>query len=216
MSWRLANSLVVLRKQINEAYPNRSKVSDGTIGDAAHQSDKTSDHNPNAQDVVCAFDITHDPANELDIDILSNTLAQSRDPRIKYMIANKLILVPADYGWTWQPYTGTDPHTSHLHISVYGDYDDETKWKLGDTNMKEDAVRYSILGVTGGEELKEYEKEVRYWTGRDQVEFARYLYALGDSYALELRKQLKIADEKVSAKQSPSDKAIAALKEALK
>lgn len=130
MSWRLAGSLVKLRDQINAAHPHRSKVSDGTIGDSAHAA-TVSDHNPNAQGVVCALDITHDPENGVDIDKLSDVLAASRDPRIKYLIANSLILVPEDSGWTWQGYQGSNPHTSHLHVSVYGDYDNQKEWDIG-------------------------------------------------------------------------------------
>ena len=49
MTWRLARSLETLRAQINRIAPNRSKVSDGTIGDAKHAS-RSSDHNPWAKD----------------------------------------------------------------------------------------------------------------------------------------------------------------------
>jgi len=38
MSWRLARSLEPLRNEVNAAAPNRSKASDGTIGDTAHSS----------------------------------------------------------------------------------------------------------------------------------------------------------------------------------
>jgi|HigsolmetaAR201D_1030396.scaffolds.fasta_scaffold15936_2 hypothetical protein len=47
MAWRLARSLEQLRRQIDAAYPGRSKASDGTIGDVAH-SQRNSDHNPDA------------------------------------------------------------------------------------------------------------------------------------------------------------------------
>lgn len=144
MDWRPAKSLVKLRDQINAAYPNRSKVSDGMIGDEAHRN-MVSDHNPNSAGVVTAFDITHDPAHGLDIDKLSDVLAASRDPRIKYLIANGLILVPADYGWTWQPYSGDDPHTSHLHVSVYGDYDNTSEWKIGGEDMPYTDAQYNAL-----------------------------------------------------------------------
>lgn len=46
MAWRLAGSLVTFRDQLNAAFPNRSKISDGFIGDAAHQAQgSASDHN---------------------------------------------------------------------------------------------------------------------------------------------------------------------------
>ena len=126
MGWRLANSLVTLRNQVNRAYPYRSKASDGTIGDAAHAG-TVSDHNPNSAGVVTAFDITHDPANGLDIAQLSQTLADTRDNRIKYIIRNRQILIPPN--WGWQIYSGSDPHTNHLHISVTS-YDDAREWQL--------------------------------------------------------------------------------------
>ena len=64
--WRVAKSLLLLRNQVNRKAPNRSKVSDGTIGDKAHQS-QNSDHNAWVKDgsvgVVTALDITHDPTD---------------------------------------------------------------------------------------------------------------------------------------------------------
>ncbi|ETT25272.1 phage tail fiber protein [Rhodococcus aetherivorans] len=147
MAWRVANSLVRLRDQVNAAYPHRSKASDGTIGDPAHQAEGSgSDHNPNRHGVVCAFDITHDPANGLDIVALAEALASSRDPRIKYLIRNRQIMVPADYGWRWVAYSGSNPHTSHLHVSVHGNYDDASNWNInaaasaGDEEMSPEVI----------------------------------------------------------------------------
>jgi len=134
MSWRVARSLETLRDQINEAFPDRNKASDGTIGDADHQN-RASDHNPwCGPGVVTAMDITHDPAKGVDIDKLTDELQASRDPRIKYVIANSLIMSGAGgpYPWTWQPYNGSNPHTAHFHLSVNcgAGMDDTRKWDL--------------------------------------------------------------------------------------
>jgi hypothetical protein len=132
-NWRLANSLVTLRDQINTTYPNRNKASDGTIGDVAHQAQgEASDHNPNAAGVVTAMDITNDPGNGLDVQKLADNIAASRDARIKYMIFNDRIMIPSNAsGWTWVfHYEGS--HRQHLHVSVWGDYDKETKWNIGE------------------------------------------------------------------------------------
>lgn len=115
MGFYIAGSLEKLRAQLNALAPNRSKVSDGGIGDAAHSS-RTSDHNPIAgTGQVCARDFTHDPAGGLDCHVLAVALVKSGDARIKYIIWNRRI-------WTlnlgWQPYGGDNPHTKHLHLSV--------------------------------------------------------------------------------------------------
>lgn len=136
-NWRLAKSLTKLRDQINAAYPQRSKVSDGTIGDTAHQKAGTSDHLPNGDGVVTAIDITHSPATGFDARDLADTLVESQDRRIKYIIYNKRMVgsYPAHGkpAWTWRPYTGSNPHTKHVHISVNGSkslYDSAIEWAL--------------------------------------------------------------------------------------
>lgn len=142
MTWRVADSLIKLREQIDARWPNRSRVSDGTIGDASHQADPTSDHNPHVPDptgrakgVVTAFDITHDPAHGLDGNKLALDLAGSRDPRIKYLIWNRRILSSTISPWVWRPYTGSDPHTNHIHLSVVGSpqsrFDSRAEWDIG-------------------------------------------------------------------------------------
>jgi hypothetical protein len=143
MAWRVAHSLETLRDQLNAAHPDRSRASDGTIGDAAHQA-QVSDHNPDASGVVRALDVTHDPAHGCDIDQLSDDLVASRDDRISYVIANGMITGP-EYGWVWTAYDGDDPHTGHLHLSVVGDSraDDQRPWSIadgGDVSARTDAV----------------------------------------------------------------------------
>jgi len=133
MSWRLAKSLETLRNQVNAAYPNRNKASDGTIGDAAHQA-VASDHNPNAQGVVTALDITHSPETGFDVHALADRLLANRHPNLKYLISNRRIA--GDWtGWRWVPYSGTsDPHTNHAHISVGRGNDGQSQPPYDDTN----------------------------------------------------------------------------------
>lgn len=125
-NWRLGKSLEQLRKQVNAASPKRSKVSDGSIGDTSHQGrGSASDHNPNAQGVVCAIDITHDPDHNVDGGDLS--LALIEDPRVKYIIFSSQIW-KARTG-KWEPYRGPNKHRQHVHVSVNPEsIDDVKKW----------------------------------------------------------------------------------------
>lgn len=139
MTWRLARSLDVLRSQINTRWPARSKASDGTIGDARHAA-SVSDHNPDKGGVVRALDITHDLSKGPDAGALAETLRRSQDPRIKYLISNRRIAssYPAHgkAAWEWRPYTGSNPHEKHVHISVVADDpgDDVSPWVIEPEN----------------------------------------------------------------------------------
>lgn len=135
VQWREAKCLLVLLSQVNKNWPNRSKASDGEIGDIAHQH-RFSDHNPNSAGVVTALDITNDPAHGLTSRRLAEALLASRDSRIKYVISNRQIASgnagPGD-PWVWRDYNGSNPHEHHMHISVRDEphyYDDETEWNL--------------------------------------------------------------------------------------
>jgi hypothetical protein len=123
--WRVARSLLTLRDQVNAAHPKRDKAADGTIGDARHAA-SISDHNPDYAGVVRALDLDHDTTGpedaRLDAHALADTLVASRDPRLKYVISRGRIARSYRKGsiapFTWAPYTGEDPHTSHIHVSV--------------------------------------------------------------------------------------------------
>ena len=136
MSWRVAKSLLHLRDQVNLAAPTRSKRNDGTIGDAAHAA-RTSDHNPWVEDngvgVVTAMDITNDPKSGVVSREIAEALVKSRDKRIKYIISNREIVSATVAAWQWRPYSGENPHTEHVHVSVSPVkrlYDDLSDWAL--------------------------------------------------------------------------------------
>jgi hypothetical protein len=145
MAWptnpRLALSLVTFRDQLNSAYPRRSKVSDGYLGDAEHQKQgSASDHNPwvidrNGIGVVTAGDFTNDRESHVDTDRITDEIQASRDNRIKYVIANGYIMSGNDgpSPWAWRTYTGPNPHDTHMHISVHSRqelYDDTRPWLI--------------------------------------------------------------------------------------
>ena len=126
----LAAAGETLFSQVNKRWPNRDRASDGWIGDASHAAVQ-SDHNPcwtckgDHYGVVRAVDIdaglSHDPK---DTQVLANQLIRnarlSRDGgRLSYVIYNRQI-ASGTYAarlWEWRPYTGDDPHTSHVHVS---------------------------------------------------------------------------------------------------
>jgi putative peptidoglycan binding protein len=129
---RLARSLETLRHQVDQLAPNREKDSDGWIGDTSHQARK-SEHNPDANGVVRALDITNDPAHGVDSQALAEQLRQAKDPRILYLISNRRIASSKVEPWTWRPYSGSNPHDHHMHISVVEDprrYDATDAWTI--------------------------------------------------------------------------------------
>jgi hypothetical protein len=126
MGWYVAPACKAALAEANRLWPQRNRASDGTIGDPAH-STRTSDHNPDADGAVLAFDLTHDPAAGCDAHHLVRHAVERRDPRIKYAISNRRIwsAVRADEGW--RPYTGSNPHTTHAHVSVRKEYENDTR-----------------------------------------------------------------------------------------
>ncbi len=127
MAWpnnpRPARSIVTLRDQVSKLYPKRSKASDGTIADDKHA--KSSDHHPDVNGIVKAWDVTYDSENGPDLNWLASMLI--KDSRINYIIYNRRIWQAGK----WKDYTGKDPHTNHMHISVNASNgDDSQEWKL--------------------------------------------------------------------------------------
>lgn len=139
-------SLDTLVKQVNKLAPNRSKASDGWIGDKAHAARK-SEHNPDKDGSVDAVDITHDPKNGCDAQKLADAIVKSRDKRVKTLIHNSKILTPAR-GWTWRKYSGANPHKTHLHIDVVDVYQDNTTtWDI-DSAFGKTSAKPADLGLT--------------------------------------------------------------------
>jgi hypothetical protein len=150
MKPKLSKSVVQLREQEDDAYPDRKRDSDGTIGDLRHQNRK-SDHNIDpSTGYVRALDL------DADFDKSSSTaayvadqirIAARTDKRIAYVIFNKKI-ASARSLWRWRKYTGVNPHTKHIHVSFTKAGDTDSKFfnipLLGgtdDTRPKKDASK---------------------------------------------------------------------------
>lgn len=115
-------------KEATAKWPTRRRNSDGICASPKHtKANPNSDHEPHVvhQKVAyaTAFDLSDDKANGCDADALVEYLRLKRDPRIKYVIAERRMYssyptsrYPA---WTWRPYTGSNPHSSHVHVSIH-------------------------------------------------------------------------------------------------
>lgn len=134
MAWRNCRASTALLAEVDTRWPGRSKASDGTIGDTAHQKAGTSDHLPNAAGVVRARDIT---AHGIDAAWLAEFLRKrgaAGDRRLTgggYVIFNRRITRPDFSGW--KVYTGANPHTAHVHVSftrAAAGYDSTASWGI--------------------------------------------------------------------------------------
>lgn len=166
MAWRPAYSLETLKSQLDTNYPGWTFL--GFIGDQSHAS-VPSDHNINSAGVVCALDIG--PGGGLDIHKLADNLASSPHPDLKYIISNRRI-AEWQNGFQWRPYSGSDPHDTHIHVSVgrgpdgqsVQPYDDRVKWNVtgGEEMLTEDNFyRLYRMGVLNDPDQSEASKFTR-------------------------------------------------------
>lgn len=140
--WYLILSLVTLRREFNILAPNRDTASDGSIGDARHQAEPTSDHNPDSKGAVHAIDVDKDlrhPTITME-DVVQFLLARCRsgqERRLKYIIYNRRIWT-ASNDWREQDYHSSNPHDKHAHFSGMYQPSSETStasWHLEDLDM---------------------------------------------------------------------------------
>lgn len=143
MSWRLATSLEVLKDELDKKYGDR--LADWTIGDQSH-AERWSDHNPNANDVVCAMDIREgEDVSETELDRVAEHLRKQigKHPAIKYVIYERQI-AGSWTGGKWRDYNGVNAHLEHIHVSVgvgrdgrsTGPYDSKASWGIASVPRK--------------------------------------------------------------------------------
>ena len=119
-----------LREQIDDAFPDRDRKSDGWIGDAAH-SNRKSDHNPDPSNgIVRAIDVDKDFDSRPSTGAyLADQIRQcaKKDKRIAYVIyAGKIS--SAKSLWRWRTYSGVNSHHAHIHISFSKKGDSNGSW----------------------------------------------------------------------------------------
>ncbi len=107
----LVPALRTLRAEVNERWPHRDRSSDGWIGDDAHRQ-RLSDHNPDDQGNVHALDIT-----ARGIQPWTVVIAATHHLATTYVIFRGRLWSRRNE-WVAERYTGPDPHTTHLHVSV--------------------------------------------------------------------------------------------------
>lgn len=90
------------------------RIEIGTIGDARHRLE-ISDHNPNGYGRVNAADFMIGTGGFTQGYAVWLCAWLTQDSRTKYVIYNHRIWNPR-HGWN--DYTGSDPHTGHVHLSV--------------------------------------------------------------------------------------------------
>lgn len=108
----LVRSLVNLRAEIDARWPNRTRAIDGwyrspSVGISVG-------HNPDYKGAVHAIDVDRRGIDPLWI--VHNAYRGGRV--LYYMIWNRRIY-SRSYGFAERVYTGSNPHTDHIHIEVY-------------------------------------------------------------------------------------------------
>jgi len=120
MTPKLCKAGQQLRLQVDDAFGDRQRSSDGWLGDQRHSS-RPSDHNPDAAGIVRAIDIDRDLSGKAKPDLMPYLANQIRlcaksDKRIAYVIFEGKI-ASARLGFRWRKYRGSNPHHSHCHVS---------------------------------------------------------------------------------------------------
>lgn len=118
------------KQALNEAtklWPKRRKTSDGICASSDHtKKNPNSDHEPKIEYegkwYATAFDLSDDPENGCDADQFAEDLRLREDFRVKYVICNRRMFssysVKGYNAWEWRPYSGSNPHMTHTHVSV--------------------------------------------------------------------------------------------------
>jgi hypothetical protein len=123
-TWRLNTFLTTWRTSVNKHYPRRTKLSDGTIGDTAHQAESSSEHNPDPDGSVDAWDCdvnllgsSNPLGSTLEVAAMRGLLAEfQKQPQAQLWIFQRKIANRDVGNWKIRVYTGPSPHDHHCHF----------------------------------------------------------------------------------------------------
>ena len=130
MKVKLSKAAVQLREQVDDSFSNRDRRSDGTTGNPRHAVRK-SDHNPDEQGWVRAWDCDADLYKGGKPDVMSDLVDQIRllcksgvEKRISYIIYDGFIY-SSIRNWKPRKYTGANQHKHHAHFSFKKEADND-------------------------------------------------------------------------------------------
>jgi hypothetical protein len=123
-AWYLNKFLTSWRDAVNNQFPKRTKLSDGTIGDQAHQAESSSEHNPDADGSVDAWDCDLNllgSSNQLgspaEVADMRKLIAEfQKQPQAQLWIFQRQIANRDVGNWKVRPYTGASAHDHHCHF----------------------------------------------------------------------------------------------------
>lgn len=142
-----APALVTLRAQLDAMWPTRSRISDGLMATAAHAANDAAHGRRDDHALGNALDITSSQVVPMD----ALALALLADPRTVYVIWKRRIQSRVIQPGAWRAYTGEDPHTSHLHVSIEAEKRaDASAWTLPEEQKAEKVSRSGSFVVLVG------------------------------------------------------------------
>lgn len=173
MAGKLAPSLIRLFDEIDFRWPNRDHRTDGWYANPKDRISKG--HNPGHNGYSHAIDVDDDGIDEMWI--INNI---RKDDKVLWYIIWYKTLYSNTYNWKPRPYTGSNPHTDHMHIEIYQtDYAEQWtgRWGIkpagtGTTADTEPSGSSTPGGTYGGDFSTNY-------GGRD---YRGYVTSLGDGF----------------------------------
>jgi hypothetical protein len=135
---------IAMLRQATALAPWRRKATDGLLPSIAHlKQSPNSDHNTGL-----AVDLTHDPKHGIDCAEIFQKLKE--DERVEYLIFNNKIWSRKYAKQGDRKYTGSNPHKSHIHVSIRPEFANDTSpwfWWKNQPSLTKQIVAEAIGGM---------------------------------------------------------------------